>query len=113
MKTIFEHIEHIKTKPHHIRKQMAFSIAGGVTALVALVWLVGSLSLGVFALSGSSFADSAGEGSAIVTSGPGTSNVAGAAAAVPEVNAPARIEIVDSPASTVNQKKAEPTIIPF
>jgi len=119
MKTIFEHIEHVKGKPHHIRKKVAFTAAIVVTALIALVWFVGSLSLGAFALEGSSFADATEQGSFTVESGSeaglpskaGLPATAGVAAALEGEDAPARIEIVDT--APPKQKKAEPTTIPF
>ena len=116
MKTLTQHIEHVKGKPHHIRKRVAFTIAASTTALIALVWLVGSISLGVFAIKGSTFADSTGEGGTITTSSTqtNTSGLAGAAAATASNGSvPAHIEIVDTTPVPANQKKAEQTIIPF
>ena len=114
MKNIFEHIEHLKGKPHHIRKRVAFATATGVTAVIALVWLVGSVSSGVFAIQGSTFAESTGE-QPIVTTGTagGNSGLAGAAAALPDAgaNAPAHIEIID--AATATPAKPPQTVIPF
>ncbi|MFA6415071.1 MAG: hypothetical protein WC217_02305 [Candidatus Paceibacterota bacterium] len=114
MKTIFEHIEYVKGKPHHIRKRIAFAVATGGTMLVALVWLVGSLSTGAFAIGGSSFAESTVPATAIEING-NNANLAGAAAALTSVsseNAPARIEIIDT-TSAVKQKQAEQVILPF
>jgi hypothetical protein len=115
MKTIFEHIEYVKGKPHHIRKQITLAIAGGVTALIALVWFFGTLSSGAFAIQGSNFADSTGAEPAVVagTNNPSDSGIAGAAAAIPDKNAPAHIEIINSSPATSSEKKVEPTVIPF
>lgn len=114
MKTVFDHIDLVKEKPHHIRKRVAFSVAGAGTALIALVWLVGSASLGKFAIAGSSFADSVGQEGVIVTNSDGTSkrNLAGAAASLESLAAP-HIEIVDTATSSSKKVKAEQTIIPF
>ncbi len=115
MKSLSHHIKHVKSQPHHIRKRVAFSVAGAGTALVALVWLVGSLSLGSFAIAGSSFADSTGQGSVTASAAAGTSLLAGAAAAAPEtvtVTVP-HIDVVDVRPTISAQKKAEPTILPF
>lgn len=113
MKTVFEHIEYVKGKPHHVRKGIAFSAATGCTALVAFVWLAGSLWSGAFALKSSSFADSARQSPETVVYDSGKSGLAGVAAALPAAeNAPAHIEIVDA-ASSTSEKKAEQTIIPF
>ncbi|MHB8709989.1 MAG: hypothetical protein ACYC6X_00315 [Minisyncoccota bacterium] len=116
MKTIFDHIEYVKGKPHHVRKQIAFTAAAMGAGLVGLVWLVGSVSLGAFAIQGTSFAESTGQAGVIATSGSdnGSSNLAGAAAALPtDANAPAHIEIIDTASSTAGQTKAEQTVIPF
>lgn len=123
MKTIFDHLEHVKGKPHHVRKRVAFGVAAGGTALVALVWLTSSLSTGTFAIHATSFAESARQTPAIVTSdaaGSGNRNLAGAAAALPAgeqgaagAAAPAHIEIVDTASSTPSAKQAEATTIPF
>lgn len=116
MKTFLEHIEHAKTKPHHVRKRITFAIAGGASALIALIWFVGSISAGSFAIQGSSFADSS-NGPAITTDGSSdnsTSGVAGAAAALQQdANAPAHIEIIDTSPATSSGKRAEQTTIPF
>lgn len=115
MKTIFQHIEYVKGKPHHVRKQVALATATGITAVVALVWFFGTLSSGTFAIQGSSFADStSGDSSAVTgTNGSSDSAIAGAAAAVEDQSAPAHIEIVDTSSSTSSEKKVEPTVIPF
>ncbi len=114
MKTIFEHIEYAKKKPHHIRKRIAFTAAAGASALIALVWFVGSLSLGSFAIQGSTFAESTtGQPSTAPATGGETQNIAGAAAALPNANTPAHIEIIDTAASTSAKNTAEQTTIPF
>lgn len=111
MKTVSEHIAHIKGKPHHIRKKVAFTSAAAAAGFIALTWLIGNLSSGSFAIEGSTFAESAGgERAVVVGESEGASSLAGAAAALGE-DAPAHIEIVDtSPAPSV---QAEQTTIPF
>lgn len=117
MKTVFEHIEHVKGKPHHIRKRVAFAAATGGAMVIALVWLVGSLSLGVFAIQDNSFADAVGQGGIETTSGAskssGPQNLAGAAAALLIKDTKPHIEIVDTTPSTPADKKVEQTTIPF
>ncbi|MDO8566896.1 MAG: hypothetical protein Q7R58_01950 [bacterium] len=116
MKNIFEQIEHVKGKPHHVRKQVAFGAAAVCTTAIALVWLAGSISTGVFALKDTSFAQSTGEEARAPVSGDSTNNQlagVGAASALERTNAPARIEIVDSASSAPSKKKAEQTVIPF
>jgi hypothetical protein len=115
MKTIFEHIEYVKGKPHHIRKQITLAIAGGLTALIALVWFFGTLSSGAFAIQGSTFAESTGAEPAVATGVNNSSDngIAGAAAALPENGTQAHIEIINSSPATSSEKKVEQTVIPF
>jgi len=114
MKTLFEHIAYAKGKPHHIRKRIAFIAAALVSALIALVWFIGSLSLGVFAIRGSTFAESTGQSPTVVVPENGTQNtIAGAAAALPSANAPAHIEIIDTAPRAPAKHTAEQTTIPF
>ena len=114
MKTISEHITHIKGQPHHVRKRIAYATATFGAVLVAIVWLAISIGTGAFAVQGSWFADIRGGGSVEATvGGNDTQNLAGAAAAFSDPNAPARIEIVDTASSTKTAKKAEQTTIPF
>lgn len=114
MKSLTEHIEHVKTKPHHVRKRVAFGVAGGVTGLIGLVWLAGSLSFGLFAIKDHNFAESTGAVPVITTSNaPDTSKLAGAASAFTTGSQTAHIEIVDTTPSVTPNKKAEQTVIPF
>ncbi|MCR4333911.1 MAG: hypothetical protein NUV60_02790 [Patescibacteria group bacterium] len=114
MKTIFEHVEHVKGKPHHIRKRVAFSTAAFGAGIIALVWLVGSLGGGAFVIGGSTFADSTGKESPTTTANDTTGQLAGVGAAIPDSTVtPAHIEIVDAPSTAVTKKKAEQTTIPF
>ena len=124
MKTLFEHIEYVQGKPHHVRRRIAFSAAAGTTAFIALVWFVGTLASGTFAIHGSSFAESAGQGQIVVTGNGNQSNVAGVAAAavvsasgVDSGNAsgPARIEIINTNTASATSSAAQTdrTTIPF
>ncbi len=118
MKNIFEHIEKIREKPHHIRKQIVFSSAVVGAVAIALIWIIGSVSTGAFAIRESSFADIGAQGAELQNttgnSGSGTAGIAGAAAAISDPSAPAHIEIIDtSPPSASSSKQAEQTIIPF
>ncbi len=116
MKTIFAHIEQVKGKPHHIRKKIAFTVAASCATLVGLVWFISNVSLGVFTIQGSSFAESTGQTGVIATGvgENGSSNLA-AVAAMPSENAntSVHIEIIDAASSTVGQAGAEQTVIPF
>ena len=116
------HLEHIKGKPYHVRKRIVFGAAMGGTALIALVWFVGTLSAGTFAIHGSSFAQSTEQGNVMVAgngNGNRNQNLAGTAAfAGGEQNstgasAPAHIESIDTATSTSNTKQTAATTIPF
>jgi hypothetical protein len=113
MKTLLEHIEHARTKPHHIRKRIALSIAAGCSILIALVWLIGSFSLGSFAIGDNTFADSAESSPTVTTPENDNQNIAGAAAAFSNENTPTHIEIIDASTSTAAKNAPEQTTIPF
>lgn len=109
MKTLFEHIEHVKRQPHPVRKQIAFASAIGLTAFIALVWFAGSLTTGAFAIEISVPGEQAPV--AAQRSAEADAGLAGAAAALPAAEAPSRIEIVDAPSA--KQKPPEQTTLPF
>ena len=113
MKTIFEHINRVKSQPHHIRRRVAFSAATVGTAVIALVWLIGSLGTGAFALKSSSFADNTGE--ATLSENGDSKDLSGVAAVLQSAPArtPSRIEIVDSAKPESSSNKTEQTVIPF
>lgn len=114
MQNFFDYIEHIKGKPHHVRKGIAFGAASIGTGLIALIWLVGTLGSGTFAIQETSFATNVGQESSLVPGGGnGTQAIAGAAAALPSTSGPARIEIIDAASSTHKTAQPEQTTIPF
>ena len=113
MKTLVDFIENLRAKPHHVRKQIAFTAAGTGAALVGIVWVGVSLSLGTYALRGDgAFAAADTQSGAAVVS----AQVAGAAAAVGSGDAAASptagIEIIDAATSSATTTP-EPTVIPF
>ncbi len=115
MKTLFDHIDHIKSRPHHVRRRIAFATAAAGASFVALIWFFGVVATGTFALKGTSFADSTGaesSGTAVVAPSDSNNGLAGAAAAVPNTSAPG-IEIVDAPSATPAPAQSAPTVIPF
>lgn len=114
MKRIIHHVNRVKEQPHHIRKQVAFTVAGSVTGLVALVWLSASLATNSFAIQGTQFADAVGE-QPVETVGPNGSQLAGAAAALESEDSTPRIQIVNvTPAATPAATSTDDrTIIPF
>jgi hypothetical protein len=114
MRKVAEHIEYIKGKPHHVRKRVAYATAAGGAGIIGLIWFVGNLSFGTFAIPSNSFADTADMQSSVIANGndEAPTGLAGAAAALRGDSEPARIEIVDAPFPN-SKKQAEQTTIPF
>jgi hypothetical protein len=112
MKSLFDHIEYVKGKPHHIRHRVALGVAGSVTALIALAWLVGNYTAGTFALQGSNFAMSTDHEATIATTSEMGSQVAGAASALESARSPIHIEVVDTKL-VVPARQPEKTVLPF
>lgn len=117
MKNIFDHIEYVKGKPHHVRHRVAVGTATLGSAVIAFVWLAVSFVTGSFAIEGSSFAMSTGQNDTVTTvdSTNQIDGLAGAAAALPNISAsaPARIEIVDTTPAPAPKKQSDQTILPF
>jgi hypothetical protein len=114
MKRVIEHIERAKTKPHHVRKRIAYVGATAGASLIGLIWFVGNLSTGAFAIEQHSFADSVDDTASVVASDTTKTNeaFAGAASAFSNEPEPARIEIVDAPKPSA-KRQSEQTTIPF
>ncbi|MBU6321512.1 MAG: hypothetical protein KGI78_02765 [Patescibacteria group bacterium] len=113
-----ERLDRIREKPRHVRERVAFGIAGGVTAVIALAWLSISLYTGAFAIQGSSFAQLTGaEQPAAGDSGAGGApQVAGAAAAAPADTAgPPALQVISpaDPSASSSSPQSGQTIIPF
>jgi hypothetical protein len=110
MKTIFAHIEQAKAHPHHVRKQIAFLVAGAGAGLVAFIWIGLSLAMDSFALKGPT---SFGQGTNAQENASGT-QLAAVGAALPSVaeSTKPRIEIVDA-MPTAPKVQTENTYIPF
>lgn len=113
MKTILRHIERVKEQPHHVRKQIAVAAAASGAALIALVWLVGSVATGAFSIR-ENIARPPSSAASGVSGNQGLAGAGAAAALPPAENTPARIEIIDAtPPASASVKKAEQTILPF
>ena len=121
MKTLSEHVEHLRGKPHHVRKRIAFGFALAASGLLAAGWFAVNLSEGTFAIQGNNFATSMAAAqvgvattSADGSAGPSGTGLAGAAAATQGGTAgPASIEIVDTSASSSAPSQPDQTTIPF
>lgn len=117
MKHITKHIEAIREKPEHIRKQVALGTAGALTAFIAFVWLTSGIATGAFAINIKPKLDEPQLAVAPASSGTFGSLVGAVSAAFGgERTGASRVEVVGAKeASVQNQKKveAEPTILPF
>jgi hypothetical protein len=119
MKKLFNHIETLQGKPHHIRRRIAIGSATFASALIALIWLVGSLVTGAFAIKQSSFADVSTGAATLTTTrtgeDTGASPVAGVGAAsiIQTDTTKPHIQIIDTSGSSTSKKQPEQTVIPF
>jgi len=118
MRTISDHIEHVKTQPHHVRERVAFGLAVLMAGLIGIVWLGVSLASGSFAIAGNGFAQATGAAPFTVNGQPAlgdTSGLAGAGAALPPGDASAHIDVIqdDMGAAPKGTASANQTIIPF
>ena len=117
MRSVFEHVDRVRAKPHHIRRRVALGGAGTLTGLIAVVWLGASLATGTFALKGSNFAEMTGAAPGERARAAAAGATAGAAAATESrPDAPAHVEVVPSGAGVPAPTPAPPvgpTIIPF
>ena len=116
MISVTHHIQRVRAHPHHIRRQIAFTLAAGATALIAFIWLVGNIATGNFAAGTSSFGDIAKTVQEVIPETSGGSLVGAVGAVLTPVDSSPRIQVLDvRTSSTLDASKAapEPTILPF
>ena len=111
-----DYVEHLKSKPVHVRQRVAVATSGAITGLIALAWVVSLSASGSLALSpGPSV--SANIASATRDSGEEFSNLLGAAGAFRSgLEGGSTITVVDTKASSTLDRpgeKDERTVIPF
>jgi len=116
MKSLSQHIEHVRNRPHHIRKQVALGVALGITAVIAIIWLGVNLSTGAFHIAGTSFADATTETQPQLTAS-NNSLLGAAAAALNGSSSPAELQVVsqgsgEAPTAPA-QNPSDQTFIPF
>lgn len=120
MRTVLQHIDRVKERPHHVRRRIAFGTATVLASAIALVWLGTSLATGAFAIQGATFAEANGVApvEAVADAGSGASGVAAVAATAvatetpaPEP-APAPIEVIPTKPKA-SRTSSGPTVIPF
>lgn len=110
-----EHLERLRSKPHHVRRQIAFSSALAITALVAVGWL------GALASSPRLALNSAPQDQNVLTeTRTNFSDLVGAAgAAFGATSSPAEITVVDTRTSSTmdierdNYNDTNETVIAF
>jgi len=114
MRTVFQHIDRVRERPHHVRSRIAFGTAGVIAAAIGVVWLGTSLATGAFAIQGATFADANGAAPLKVAetgSGTGVAAVAVGTTASEPVSAP--IEVIPVTPKPTTKAAPGPTVIPF
>ena len=106
-------IAHMKTKPHETRHRFTIALSGGITAVIALFWIVASAASGTFSIDNKSTAIASSNASQASS----TSGLAGVAAGlfVPQDQTPS-LSVVqsDAPAPAVPATApADQSVIPF
>lgn len=120
MAQISHHIHKLKQQPSHIRERVAVGISGGVTAIVAIGWMMAMSSSGAFSLATSSVAQGLTPPedvkSGLAKSSSSFNSLMGAAGqAFGTSEAPADINVVDTRASSTLDAatSTNATVIPF
>lgn len=111
---MMDFIERLRAKPEHVRRRIALAASAGVTAVVALLWLIAISSSGVLALGSGSSSDST-LTSAFSGKAGSTASAFSAAAALFGGASGDGIEVVGTESSsTLDERPAEErTVIPF
>lgn len=103
-------IEHLRAKPEHVRKQIAFATSAGVTGVVAFMWVIAFVSSG--ALMRSSEPETPAVTSALKEQK--GASLLGAIGALTTKEDGSIVVVGTSASSTVEEKKTEErTVIPF
>jgi hypothetical protein len=126
---IRRHIEHLRTRPEHVRRTIAIGTSFGITAFIAVVWFSGLLVSGNLALAvpeiggptntlaESSYVTPAPDiPSAFAKTGTAFTQLLGAAGVATATTAPAALIIEDRAPSTtpaVQRNSRGQTVIPF
>ena len=121
MAAVTEHLERLRAKPHHVRRQIAFSASVVITALVAVGWMGAMVSSPKFAIDQRpTEGDEVDFGSAITDTRSNFSDLVGAAgAALGASSSPAAITVVDTKTRSTldvprhNYNDTKETVIPF
>ncbi len=112
-----DYIEHLKTKPEHVRRRIALGSSAGITALVFVGWLAALGASGTLAFDAPAENPTSDLAAAAASTKSNFSSLLGAASAYtasPSGTAP--LTIVDGSASTTLDEKPaadDRTVIPF
>lgn len=119
-KRIHEVVHTLREKPVHVRENIAFGVAGGVTFIVAVLWFVANSASGTFSLKTPSIPDASAAGQAVAQGKDGFDQLLGAAgSALGASSSPAQVEVVDTEVRSTldngagDQNATDQTIIHF
>lgn len=121
MASLTHHVNRLKEQPSHIRERVVLGVSGGITALVAVGWVMAMSSSGAFSLATKSVAESVrppeSVTQSVAQSSNGLSALLGAAGAAfgGDPTAASAITVVETKASSTLEEKAasSATSIPF
>ena len=120
MAAVTEHLERLRAKPHHVRRQIAFGTSVAITALVAVGWMGALVSSPKLAIEQRTTEEDMNFGSAMTDTRSNFSELVGAAgAAFGASSSPAQITVVDTKTRSTldvprdNYNDTKETVIPF
>jgi hypothetical protein len=119
MAALSEHLERLRAKPHHVRRQIALGSSLAITGLVAIGWMGALVSTPKLAIT-SGTESNVNFQEALTDTGSNFSELLGAAgAAFGASTSPAKISVVDTKTSSTmetprdNHNDTKETVIPF
>lgn len=114
-----DYIEHLRSKPEHIRRRIALGTSFGFTALVAVLWFTSLAASGTFTLASNTVPENKDLPPVLPDTSKSVSELLGAVGAYQSAakNPEAPITIVDGSASSTLEARGaseqEKTVIPF
>jgi hypothetical protein len=117
MEHVRDYVEHLRSKPEHIRRRIALGSSLAIVAVIAVGWMIALGSSGTLALSAPTADDEA--NAALAASAKESANqftnLLGAASAYQSSTGPGQVVIVNGASSSTLEKPAEDTrtVIPF
>ncbi|HYF29469.1 MAG TPA: hypothetical protein VEA36_03855, partial [Candidatus Paceibacterota bacterium] len=108
MAALSEHLERIREKPHHVRRQIAFGTSLTITALVAIGWVGALVSTPKLAIDPNLADEELSLANAPTMTGGSFSELVGAAgAAFGATTSPAKVMVVDTKTSSTLDVKRD------